>query len=86
MPLYDCKCQQCGKVEEIYRSIAERNLTPVCCGQQMTRVITAAYVVPDVDMITDNITGDPVHITSRKQLKKVCDDNDVRPTEGFLWR
>ena len=84
--IYDVKCQKCGVVQEIVRTVSCRHQTPVCCNEPTKLMISAPYVVPDVNMVCDDITGVKTHITSRKQLEKICRENDVRPTEGFLWK
>ena len=37
MPTYDYKCNECGGVREIRRSIHD-NYQPVCCEKTMTQV------------------------------------------------
>lgn len=78
--IYDCKCEKCEKVEEIVRSVAERNNTPLCCGQPMKRMITVNYnVYSDLNFMTEDITGSPVQITSRQQHDRLCRENNVSP-------
>ena len=46
MPIYDFKCEDCGKVSEIF--IASMNLTPACpcCeSNNMTRLISTRFAV-----------------------------------------
>lgn len=57
MPLYEVACPMCGKHEEIYRSFADYQATPECCGQPMKRVICAPMVSPDIQPYRSMIDG-----------------------------
>lgn len=46
MPVYDVKCNVCGKEDEAYRKIADYKNLPVCCGEMMRQVIKSAPFVP----------------------------------------
>lgn len=84
--IYDCQCQKCERIEEIIRSVADRDNTPICCGQQMKRIITTNYhVIPDYDFVTADITGDPVHITSKKQHDRLCKEHNSQQVYGNRW-
>jgi hypothetical protein len=37
------------------------------------------------DFVTDNISGDPVRITSRMQLKRLCAEHECTPSYGKGW-
>jgi hypothetical protein len=72
MPLYATCCQSCGKEDQIYRQVAERDLNiPEClyCGGEMKRMITAPMVAPDIGpyqaVAVDVATGKPPVINSR---------------------
>jgi hypothetical protein len=41
---YDSKCQTCGTVHEYVRNIADRNDTPICCGEPTQREITLSML------------------------------------------
>lgn len=87
MPLYDFKCP-CGNIEEAWAKMDEK--TKTCeCGQDMTRMITSNFNIDadfaSRDYVTDNITGSPVRITSKKQLRSLCRDNGVMPKYGKGW-
>lgn len=46
MPLYDYKCQQCGKVAEVRHGFDDRYEEPCpACGGAMQRVFSAAPIV-----------------------------------------
>jgi putative FmdB family regulatory protein len=46
MPLYDYKCQQCGKVTEIRHGFDESHADPCpACGGALKRVFSAAPIV-----------------------------------------
>ena len=84
-PLYDYQCRLCGKVEEKYAHMDEMRLR--CnCGEQTDRLTTVKYnVIGDVDFVTDNITGEPTRITSRKQMKKIMKEHGVMEKYGKGW-
>lgn len=65
MPIYAVHCNQCGKDEDIYRTIANYNDLPECCGQRMERIICAPQVISDIDPYISQIDGSL--ITSRSQ-------------------
>lgn len=46
MPVYDVKCNVCGKEDDVYRKIADYKNLPVCCGEMMRQVIKSAPFVP----------------------------------------
>jgi hypothetical protein len=78
--IYEAQCQKCKKNEDYSRSIAERHDTPVCCGQPMKKMITTCQnVYGDLDFVTADITGQDVHITSRKHHADLCRKNHVAP-------
>jgi len=84
MPLYDFECE-CGKVTEHYAGINEKRM-PCDCGKTAKRIISTRYYInPDVDFVTDNITGSPVRVTSRKQLASLCKENGVHQKIGKGW-
>ena len=69
MPLYRVKCDTCGDVDDIFRSLAKIDDLPECCGVTMHRVICAPMVIADIQpyqaMAIDVATGKPPVITSR---------------------
>lgn len=65
MPIYTVHCNQCGKDEDIYRTIANYNDLPECCGKRMERIIGAPKVIKDIDPYVSQIDGSL--ITSRSQ-------------------
>lgn len=68
MPLYDSVCLICKKQHEYFRSIAERDQTPACCGTLTKKVLSAASVIPDIQPYQSQITGEM--ITGRAQHKE----------------
>lgn len=71
MPLYDVCCPMCGKRQEIYRSFADYQSTPECCGQPMKRVIHAPTVIGDIQPYISQIDGRVINSRSehRAHLK-----------------
>ena len=44
-PLYTYRCPECGKTEDAYRAIAERNNGPMCHGP-MSKIILPTMLQP----------------------------------------
>lgn len=65
MPLYDVECEICGHQQEIYRSLANFDDLPECCGVRMTRLIVAPMIMSDIAPYRSQITGEI--ISSRSQ-------------------
>lgn len=64
MPLYDVKCQACGKQAEIFRSLNEYEDLPECCGQAMQRIISAPMVMNDIQPYISQIDGSVINSRS----------------------
>ena len=65
MPIYAVHCNQCGKNDDIYRTVAKYDDLPSCCGQRMERIICAPQVISDIDPYISQIDGSL--ITSRSK-------------------
>ena len=68
MPIYAVHCNQCGKDDDIYRTVAKYDDLPECCGQRMERVICAPQVIADIDPYVSMIDGSV--ITSRSKHRE----------------
>lgn len=71
MPIYEYRCT-CGVSRDEYRTVATRDEAPVCCGNPMTRAITAAMVAPDIGGYQSVVDGSYIGSRSahREHLKK----------------
>jgi len=85
MPLYDFRCQECGGVSEHFAGVEERQVSCGCGGISHRLITSRYYLNPDVEFLTDNITGDPIRITSRKMLDRVCKENGITQKTGKGW-
>ena len=88
MPLYDYKCKSCDRVQEWYCSIDNLGGEVPCekCNKPMHRLIGQRVTVSgDVDFVTDNITGKPLHVSSKRQLRELCKRNNIEPIYGKGW-
>jgi len=65
MPVYEVACKICNKHEDIFRKLADYKDLPDCCGQQMSRVLSAPKVFEDIKPYKSMVTGEM--ITSRSQ-------------------
>lgn len=80
MPVYTCECAVCGKKEDIFRLIGERdNDLPVCHGP-MARVMCPSQPMPDIQpyktVAVDKETGKTCVINSRKQHREFLKRNE----------
>jgi putative FmdB family regulatory protein len=71
MPLYTYKCLQCGRVEDAYRSISERDNGPECHGK-MPKIIVPTMIgtilgVASNPGYTCPVTGEFVTDTRRRK-------------------
>ncbi len=86
MPLYDFECARCSHTEEHFAGIEELTLPCSECGGNMKRLITSNhYVVGDVDFVTDNITGDPIRVDSRRKLRDLERKHGIVQKIGKGW-
>lgn len=81
MPLYDIKCDHCGFLTEIFRSLDEfENALPYHCFDEMHRVLSPLHIMGDIEpyqaVATDIATGAPPIITSRSQHREYLKRND----------
>lgn len=60
MPLYEVKCQKCGKHEDIFRKVSDYDNLPFCCDEKMTRVISASFVHAEFTPYKSMLTGEIV--------------------------
>lgn len=85
MPTYTAKCDDCGTVRDYVSKVDQRDNTPACCGQAMTRQLTAPMVqVPggsDFPNYTCPMTGEVVQSMRRRQYlmdqQNVVDSRDL---------
>ncbi len=85
MPLYAYKCD-CGKTEDAFRKIEDRERAPECCGKSMSRVIGNYSVIPDMEPHVEyNMTEKPVWVKSRKHHERLCREHGVTPKFGKGW-
>jgi hypothetical protein len=78
-PLYEYWCPRCDGTKTEYRSVAERDDKPDCCGWPTRRKISAPRINPDIAPYTtvawDKEEKRPWHITSRKQHREFLKRN-----------
>lgn len=68
MPIYHVGCGVCGAEDDVYRPVDRYDDLPACCGQKMSRLVTAPYVVTDIQPYRSMIDG--TMITSRSQHRE----------------
>jgi hypothetical protein len=81
MPFYSFHCSRCDKVDDAYRSISQRHNGPECCHQQMTMVIVAPMVAPDLPGYESPVTGKWVE--GRSARHEDLRRTGCRPYEGI---
>ena len=75
MPVYVAKCNHCKRRTEVFRTVAEYDQMPECCGVMMQKVITPLYVVEDMKPYVSPL--DKTVISSRKQHRDHMIKHDV---------
>lgn len=65
MPIYLVKCPKCESRQEIFRSLANFDDLPDCCGTRVERQVCAPMVIADIQPYRSMATGEM--ITSRSQ-------------------
>jgi putative FmdB family regulatory protein len=74
MPMYRFRCADCGDVQDVFRKLSQFDDIPMHCDDEMKRVITAPYVMPDIAayqaIAVDKATGKPPVINSRRQHRE----------------
>lgn len=65
MPIYEYRCNVCGNSQDAFRSVADRDILPVCCHEEAQRQLSApmigisakpfqSYKCPVTDKIVDS--------------------------------
>jgi hypothetical protein len=79
MPTYEYRCS-CGKKQNAYRTVEDRNNAPVCHGP-MARMMVVPYVMGEIEAFRtvnwDQETKRPVVINSRAQRREFMKRNDL---------
>lgn len=75
MPIYPCKCEECGHYEEVVRAVAECRDLPEHCGAQMRRVYTPLPVMEDMKPYRSPLDGSIV--SSRAEHRNHMRKHDV---------
>lgn len=82
MPVYQAECGKCGRQDDYFATVDERNeLVPECCGQVMNRIISAAFVQDDIPAYVSPTTGRV--IGSRTARRDDFKRSRSRPWEGL---
>ena len=88
--IYDVRCRQCDRRDEIVRTVDERDTDlPQCCGQTMRRIISLNQNIhPDFEpYIDENIsrTGDGVWVKSKQHRQELLRQNGLSEAYGKGW-
>lgn len=86
--IYECKCDECGRLEDIVRSVDDRDKDlPYCCSKQMRRIISGYRVVSDLEPYLDENLGEkPVWVKSKKHRERLMKEAGVYEKFGKGWR
>ena len=78
--MYRIKCDTCSREEDIFRSLANMEDLPECCGIRTHRMICAPMVIADIQpyqaMGVDVATGKAPMITSRSTHRQYLKRNN----------
>lgn len=85
MPLYDYECAKCSKIEEHYRCMNDVTIACECGGEMRRQISPRYYINRDIDIVTDNIDGKMRRVSSHRELRQLCKDNDVEQKFGKGW-
>jgi len=58
MPMYRIKCNTCYTEKDVFRSVADYDNLPHCCGEMMRRVLSAPAVLGDIAPYQSMVTGE----------------------------
>lgn len=75
MPIYDVRCNTCNHVQEIYRSLAEYDDLPLCCGVKTERQVCAPMVIADIPAYQSTVTGEMIE--GRRQHREHLKTHDL---------
>ena len=82
MPVYEARCNECGKIHEYVRKAKDYLDTPTCCGVRTEKVIlTAPMGYVEHIHYTSPIDGKP--ITTKQARVEDLKRNHCRPWEGM---
>lgn len=81
MPMYTCRCAQCGHKETIFRHVDKRDEDLPTCHGQMTRMVEAPAVQADLPGYQSPIDGRWVE--GRRARVEDLKRNNCRPWEGM---
>jgi hypothetical protein len=81
MPLYEVQCGTCGKRQDIYRKVADREKDlPECCGAITHNILSPTMINEDIKpykaVAIDKRTGKAPVIGSRKEHREFLRRND----------
>jgi hypothetical protein len=82
VPVYEARCNVCGKVQEYFQTVVNCLQTPECCGVASEKVILSAPMgyVQEIHY-TSPIDGRPI-TTKQARLDDMA-RNNCRPWEGM---
>ena len=84
MPIYSYRCGECSKLTDAYRSVDDRDNSPVCeCGGKTRKIISLYRVHADMQPYYDDNLE--THIKSRKHRKRVMKEKGVSEIYGKGW-
>ena len=82
MPLYDIRCNKCGKIEEIYRSISEIENLPLCCSVRTERMMSAPHIVSEERNYKPYLGKNGRLIDGKKQHREYLKENGFIEVSG----
>jgi putative FmdB family regulatory protein len=69
MPIYRIACAKCGAEQDVYRAFKDYDDLPDCCGEKTHRMVTAPYVMGDIQPYRSMATGEMIN--SRSEHKSM---------------
>ena len=84
MPLYSYECATCNEIRDEFRSVAERNNAPECCGTPMKKLIGGYRVVADLEPYYDENLQ--TYVKSKRHRREVMREQGVGESYGKGWK
>lgn len=72
MPLYELKCNDCGKEFEDFAKIADREAIKCKCGGSTTILVSTWHSDWFKPFVSEDFNGQPIEVKSKDHYKALC--------------
>ena len=83
MPLYECRCDDCDRVQDYVQTVARHAESPACrdCGSPTHQIVTPAHIQADLPEYESPVSGKIIR--GRRMRRYDLESNNCRPYEGL---